>query len=122
MMIIVDLLLLAGVLFAILNQMQTRNKVKKLQNLLSDMEPAFERFSSAIDRSETTIETMRESAEEVARRLNKEASDAEKRVRLMNGVNNAVPDLIPGNPSLFRNDASKSSMINQIFNTARTRS
>lgn len=121
-MIIVDLLLLAGVLFAILNQMQTRKKVKKLQNLLSDMEPAFERFSSAIDRSETTIETMRESAEEVARRLNKEASDVEKRVRLMNGVNNAVPDLIPGNPSLFRNNASKSSMINQIFNTARARS
>ncbi len=117
---IADAILFVAILVALYSQYQTRKRVRVLQEALVEMGPALEDFSNAVDRTEDSFAAMRTGAEEVATRIQKQASDAEKRVRLMNSLRDTkTSKRVLGGSSLF---SDKTNMIHDFFDMAKTRS
>ena len=109
-----DIAITAVLVLVLYSQHVTRKRMQVLQSSLTELGPVIDAFSEAVDKTEGSIASMQESAEEIASRISRESSDAERRVRLMTNVKGSKPRIaFGGMPGL---NSRKPQMINDFWN------
>ncbi len=91
MNLLIDLALLATVVGLLASHFSTRIRLKQLQEAMISLGPVLENFSNDVDRSQMSVASMRNTAEDVATRITVEADNATKRISLASEQHNVLP-------------------------------